>query len=247
MKAILSSTIVLAASIINVQAHAQKQEHPVEIGVNAGTYIYQGDLTPSTFGSFRTPGIAIGLVATREIRPGLATRLDISAGNLRANEGLYRNPEWRRQRGFGFNSPVGEVVISIQYYPAGKEKNWSPYILGGAGIALLQVMRTYTAFNPEFFASEPYVAAGLAKDLLRPTPRALLVLPVGAGVRHPLNDRFALTLESTYRIAFSDYIDGFSKAANPTLKDHYFKHAIGLVYSFARNNKTFAYGCPAML
>jgi hypothetical protein len=39
----------------------------------------------------------------------------------------------------------------------------------------------------------------------------------------------------------TDYLDGFTKAANPSKKDHYYTHTIGLIYSFGEKNTL---ACP---
>ena len=85
--------------------------------------------------------------------------------------------------------------------------------------------------------------AGLAVDAAKSLPPIIPVLPVGAGVRYSLNDRFSLIGETSYRLSFTDYLDGFSKAANPNKNDHYLSHSIGVIYSFKKkNNKEL--GCP---
>ena len=40
-----------------------------------------------------------------------------------------------------------------------------------------------------------------------------------------------------------DYLDGFSKAANPELKDHYYKYSIGLQYALRDKSN---YDCPVI-
>ena len=40
----------------------------------------------------------------------------------------------------------------------------------------------------------------------------------------------------------NDYVDGFSKSANPKLGDHYMSVNIGAAYKFGKKEK---YGCPA--
>jgi hypothetical protein len=48
-------------------------------------------------------------------------------------------------------------------------------------------------------------------------------------------------MEGTYRLMRTDYLDGFSKSANPNLKDHYSSITIGAAYKFGNKEK---YGCP---
>jgi long-subunit fatty acid transport protein len=58
------------------------------------------------------------------------------------------------------------------------------------------------------------------------------VIPLGAGIRYTLNARWSLNAELDYRFSFSDYIDGFSKSANPNAMDAYYSLSAGLNYHF---------------
>ncbi|MEI6898562.1 MAG: hypothetical protein WCL00_01690 [Bacteroidota bacterium] len=69
---------------------------------------------------------------------------------------------------------------------------------------------------------DPTVFAKLAADINHGTPRVLPVIPIGAGVEFPLSQKLFLTTEASYRLTLSDYIDGFSIAADPNKKDHYY-------------------------
>jgi hypothetical protein len=237
-------TAILLLATVHAHAQIKKNPHPVSIGINAGTFIYQGDLSPSPIGSWKTPGPVIGIMANRQVRPGKLLRLDISAGLLQGNEAKYHRDSWRAERALAFRAPVAELVFSGQWHPMGTGQKLSPYLLAGGGIAVLRITRSFFGFNPAYFANEPEVISGLAKDIVRPAPRVLLIVPVGGGLQYRLNEKFSLTAESTYRLTRTDYLDGFSQAANPGKGDHYFKHVIGLVYHFGRDNGE-RYGCPA--
>jgi outer membrane receptor protein involved in Fe transport len=61
------------------------------------------------------------------------------------------------------------------------------------------------------------------------------VLPMGIGIRYPISSRISINAETSYRFTFTDYLDGFSKAANDSRRDSYLSHTVGLIYKF-RNN-----------
>ena len=67
-------------------------------------------------------------------------------------------------------------------------------------------------------------------DSAHSLPKVIPVLPVGAGLRYFFSPKFGLNLEASYRVSFTDYIDGFSQAANPDLKDHYMNYALGIIF-----------------
>lgn len=98
--------------------------------------------------------------------------------------------------------------------------------------------------DPAVFGESSDVQAGLAVDAAKTLPRIIPVVPVGAGVRYALSDRFSLTAETSYRLSFTDYMDGFSKSANPDKNDHYLSHSIGIIYSFGKKDKKL--GCPSV-
>lgn len=225
----------------NERAAAQLPTTPkYEIGLNAGTFIYQGDLTPSAPGLFKTPSFALGVNISRWLTGKFAARLDLSFGSLRGDDARYSSPEWRRQRAFVFTTPVMEVTASLLYHPLGVQRKFSPYLFAGLGVSFLSISRDYSGYNAAYF-SEEGVSEGLQQDLSQTMPRALPVLPVGIGVRYPLSEKFFLNTEASYRLMRSDYLDGFSQSANPGRKDHYHKFSIGLGYRLGVKDK---YACP---
>ncbi|MDB5210110.1 MAG: thrombospondin type 3 repeat-containing protein, partial [Sediminibacterium sp.] len=66
-------------------------------------------------------------------------------------------------------------------------------------------------------------------------PRTLLVIPVGGGVRWMVSPRIAVNAEALMRFSFSDYIDGFSYAANPKHNDGYYGLSLGVGFILGEN------------
>jgi hypothetical protein len=66
---------------------------------------------------------------------------------------------------------------------------------------------------------------------------------VGIGLRYGISSRLAVSVESSYRLMFTDYLDGFSQAANPEKNDHYHSTTIGLIYRIGKKNML---GCPVL-
>jgi hypothetical protein len=126
----------------------------LEVGLDAGVFVYQGDVAPSVAGSWKT------------IQPGLA-------------------------------------------------------------LSKLQVFRDASNINPTYFAEGSDVYTGLVQDFAHPTPPLLFCLPLGLGLRFALNERWGLKMESNDRFTFTDYLDGFSKSANSSLKDSYHSATLG--------------------
>ena len=114
--------------------------------MNAGAFIYIGDLSPWRTGSWKTPGFVLGFTGHRNFSSTLAARLDLNFGKLRGDEAKY-GPEWRKYRAFAFNSNVTEVILSAEWSPLGNMRKLAPYLFGGVGYAGMRITRDYSRFN----------------------------------------------------------------------------------------------------
>lgn len=246
MKSVFKKTIL---SIIIVSgniyfANAQINLSKYEVGLSAGVFVYQGDLTPQQFGSYKTLKPQFALHFYRILSPAFSVRLTLNRGKLYGNDAKYSNPEWRQQRNFNFNTPVTEIsALGVWSFLAKREPRFSPYLFAGAGISFLKIKRDWSNINTTVFGEGSDVQNGLAIDGAKSLPRIIPVVPVGAGVRYSLSDRFSLMGETSYRLSFTDYLDGFSKSANASKNDHYLSHSIGVNYSFGKKNDK-GIGCP---
>jgi hypothetical protein len=109
---------------------------------------------------------------------------------------------------------------------------FSPYFFAGVGFSLLYINMNWSRFDTTYFNSNSTAGHGLGLDTLHKTPGFLPVIPVGAGLRYMVSRRIFINAEATYRITSSDYIDGFSYAANPAKNDHYYGLSLGVSYRF---------------
>jgi hypothetical protein len=218
-----------------------------QVGVNGGVFVYLGDLTPSPLGSFKTLQPTGTLYISRILNPSFILRTNLVYGLLAGNESTYSSPAYRQQRNLSFSSPVKEVSELLVWNMYGNNNNeigkrFSPYLFGGAGLSFLRVSRS-SNLNKSFFVNEPQVETGLAADLARIPPKVILVLPIGAGVEYYLYSKMSLTAETDFRYTFTDYLDGFSLAANPAKNDFYQSYTIGLVFKFGKSDNV---ECPVV-
>ena len=218
-----------------------------EVGIHAGGFIYQGDLTPNDFGAFNTMKPGFGISATRNINSLYAVRLQFMRGSLKADEAKYDLPAWRQQRNFNFRTPVTELSMHVLRNITGIIPNeagiinFSPYVFAGLNYSFLKIKRDWSWFNYSYFAGESGVVNGLTEDINHKIPRGIFSIPVGFGVRYGITEKLSFSLEGTYRILDTDYLDGFSQAANPDENDHYHTITVGLIYSFGKRNR---FDCP---
>jgi opacity protein-like surface antigen len=244
MKSRLKNTLILAlpffcSSLLQAQSPFESK---YEIGINAGTLIYQGDLTPSDFGSFKTPGLVVGLNGSRRLSNKFAARLDLSFGRLRGDDAKYNEPDWRQERALKFKTPVTEVAALLVWNALGTDRRLSPYLFAGLGYAFLKIDRDYSRFNYAYFADQG-LGEELQRDIDHDLPRSEFMVPVGVGVRYALTEKLGLNVESAYRHISTDYLDGFSRAGNPSRDDAYFKFSLGLSYQLGRKDPL---DCPTV-
>lgn len=249
MKTALKVTqpVLIVFCFATLSVPAQLKMSKIELGADLATFIYQGDLTPSKIGSFKTMKLGADVYGIYKLNKAFSLKTNLMFGSLKGDESKYSKPGYRQQRALKFTTPVTEISESIVWniLPPANEggRRLSPYISAGIGYAFLHIKRDYSNYNLAYFGQESPVTTGLVADTAHSLPRGLLVLPVSAGLRYALSNRLSLNLTSTYRFNSSDYLDGFSEAANPDKKDHFFTNAIGLIYTFGKKGML---DCPKM-
>ena len=233
---ILFQAVVLTLATTSLAAQINLSK--IELGGGVSNFIYQGDLTPSKIGSFRTMRWGLDVYGTYKLSNRLGLKTKIIVGGLKGDESRYDAPKYRQQRNFAFRTPVTEIsehlVWNIATPGTDGGRRLTPYISAGIGYAFLRIKRDYSRYNLAYFGPEHYVTIGLGEDTSHNLPRGMLVVPVSAGVRYALNNRWSLNLETSYRLNGNDYLDGFSQSANTTRKDHFFTNTIGVIYTFGK-------------
>ena len=224
----------------NNQTHAQVDLSKFEIGLTGGVFVYQGDLTPSPFGSYRTMRPTVNLFVNRILNPSFSLRTSLFYGGLSGNDAAYQLPEWRQQRSLTFRAKTFELSEMIVWNAWSTDRKFVPYLFGGIGLSFLNIKRDWSKFNGEFFTSED-LSSRLAEDLAHETPKLIPVVPVGIGIQYSVKKNLSVIAESAYRFTRTDYLDGFSKAGNPALFDHYQSHTIGVLYRIGKKSNL---NCP---
>jgi hypothetical protein len=239
MKATIAMSVGFLMIFIN-PAQAQVMFFKNELGAGIGTFVYQGDLTPERMGSYKTMKPAVNIYFNKVLNTMFLLRTNLAIGGLKADDGKYSTPEYRKQRNFSFKTPVIELseIVEADIFKNNQSKlpGLSPYVFIGAGFTLLNIKRDYSGFNGEYFASEQTTLDGLMDDEQVSPPHILPVLPLGIGIRYALTKNILISIETSYRYAFTDYLDGFSKAANASKYDSYQSNTIGITYRFLTND-----------
>jgi opacity protein-like surface antigen len=243
-------TIVATAVALFFIAHtsnAQSKFDGYEIGISAGTLIYQGDLTPKPYGYLKTIKPAFGIYVSKPLGDYFSVRLNFERGRILADDAAYTEPAWKQQRNFEFTSSVTELTGTVVFNPFGRlsESNFrrfSPYVFAGAGLSFVNIKRNWSGLNTAAFDAKSDVIVGLGTDTLTTLPKVLPVIPLGAGIKYNINNNWSIFAEAAYRFTASDYLDGFKYAANKDRKDSYYGLSLGLSYTFGSSR----YNCPVI-
>ena len=230
---------IFCAALIFISMHAMSQhitKPKYEVGFRLSSLIYQGDLAPSAVGSYKSLDFGAGFTGTRILDWNWSVRLSADYGKMQGADSLYEEV-WRKQRNFSFKTSFLEVSAQMMYtigdnYQADRLQF---YVFAGAGVSFLDIKRDFSNADPDYFAYHDWAARGIGLDSNVSVPKQCLVFPVGAGFRFGIGDYMSLFGEGTYRLMSTDYLDGFSKSANPSLLDHYTNMSVGIIYRFGDN------------
>ncbi len=241
-----TACVILLMYCVNQTINGQINVPKFQFGIGAGAFIYQGDLTPSSVGSYKTLKPGLNLFAAKLFSPFLSARVNLTVAALKGDDAKYDNPEYRQQRNFNFRTPVAEISGLGEWNILGRNytsRGFSPYLFAGIGYSFLKIKRDWSNLNTEYFGAESEFMTGLSTDAQRSLPKGLLVFPIGIGARYYLSDKIGISAETSYRFTSTDYLDGFSRSANPAKKDYYYSHTVGVVYRLGKKNML---DCPVV-
>jgi OmpA-OmpF porin, OOP family len=204
-----------------------------EVGGFAGTSQYQGDINSDGFKGLH---VGYGAVSRLHLTNNFAVRGNFLAGYL---TGRDANIERLKSRGFTFSSRVAEVSVVGEYdllghkrYNGGSfSKIISPYVFGGIGAMLTLQAKTF--YND----AEPRNRNNLTTaDQGRERKNAFVAMPLGAGLKIDISEKWGLNLEIGKRFTFNDFVDKISQSANPNKNDTYLFAGAIVSYRFGFSN-----------
>ena len=249
MKNYLQLYLLLLISIsYSNKAHSQTNTGSWQLGANIGIAVYQGDLTPYRSGSYKILKPSIGFNISRIFTPDLKLRTSIAIGQLKGDEGLYVKPPYRKERNLSFTTSFVEIseILIWNFLDKSSDisyKRFSPYIFGGVGVSLLNINRSSSKTTAAYLLNEPIATAGLLQDLQTAPPKVILVFPAGIGLEIFISPSVSLNAEINFRYTRTDYLDGFSKIANPKVNDYFYTNTIGIIYKLGKKDLL---GCPVL-
>lgn len=189
-----------------------------EFGVWAGSAVYLGDLNPTL--SFKDARWATGVFYRYNLNNRFAFRAEMNYGFLDAADSRIKNYPYLQARNLSFQSHIVELAATIELnffkYSLVKTRdtrNWTPYIfLGGS----LFYYNPTTTFDGSTYKLESVGTEG-QKTPNRPVKNKgynqyTFAIPYGGGVKIGLTQNWALNVEVSSRLTFTDYIDDVSNS-----------------------------------
>ena len=229
----------------NLKVDAQLNQSKWQIGANAGYIVYQGDLTPKLLGNYKTLKPTVGINISRILSNALKLRTALSLGKISGNEIFYSKPAFRQERNLKFSTPITEIseILIYNFLDKSYKRQFSPYVFAGVGVSFLNIIRFPTDTSTIYLENETNAALQLSADLQTSLPKKTLVLAAGFGVEYNISTSVSLNAEMNFRYTGTDYLDGFSKVANPKSNDQYYSSTLGITYHFKKKGML---DCPVL-
>lgn len=174
--------------------------------VGVGGNYYVGDLTDNSFGSgIRiSPNISVGLQQALNNR--ISLRAEIMWYEIGGADSLSTEIG-KQQRNLSFRSRniEGAVFAIIHFANAARSATaraqFTPYGVIGFGVS---------TNNPRAFIDQQWVDLRPLQTEGNEYPPIIAVLPFGMGAKVKINTALDISLEGTYRLSFTDYMDDVS-------------------------------------
>ncbi len=209
---ILIGTNSIAQTFYNVGGSYKSRGNSARVSTaitaGFGANYYVGDLTDNGFsGGIRiSPNFSAGLqqrVSDRvHLRAELLWYQIAGADSLSSEFGKV-------ERNLSFRSRNIELSVVGIFHFVNKSSNskgragFVPFAVFGFGITTNDPK---AEFDGDIYALRPLALEG------EPYGRYAFVMPMGGGVRAKINDAFDVSLEGSYRVTFTDYLDDVSQA-----------------------------------
>jgi hypothetical protein len=184
-----------------------------EVGLLFGVSTYQGDIAPSTNRlDLNDLHPSLGVFGRYNVNRFITARASFSYGKLSGTD-AQANDEGRRQRNLSFQSKLyefgltGEINI-FGYEAEGLQRRFSPYIFGG--IAVFH-FNPETNYQGQLVELQPLGTEGQGMEGFSEKYKLTqFAIPMGAGVKFAVSEKFNIGLEAGVRKTFTDYLDDIS-------------------------------------
>lgn len=212
----LSLLVFLATGVFFLPARTQAQDAIVqegEFGVGLGAAHYFGDLNTRAW--MNRPKMAGTVFFRKNFNNYIAARIGASYARLGYSDQYNTKNEYMYRRNLSFNTNVWELTLQgdfnfFRFMPGEREYSFTPYVTLGLGIFSYD---PFTYLRGEKYYLRPLGTEGQGSTLYperKQYSTMALSVPVGAGVKYALNERFNIGFEILYRFTGTDYLDDVS-------------------------------------
>jgi len=225
----MRNLLTLLFAFICVIGFAQEYE----VGLKGGVNLFHGDLVPDIV-DLDAIGYGGGLFARYHFNPKFNIRVSANYGQYTGSD--LNTPE-RAARGYSFESTLIDFTVGTEWNLLGvniyqNQKRFSstftPYLFLGVGANMADVT---VATTLEGNSLDPI-------DALKEYPSISMVVPMAFGIRYSLN-KIVIGIEGTLTAGLNDYLDGFSKSANPQNNDWYTSIGITVAYRIGESASSY--------
>lgn len=234
-KRTIAMTLVLFLLSGSYESQAQKPAR-WEVGGGLGPLGYLGDLNENDLVA-REFNFSFQSFARRYVSDFFSVKSTLTMSQISGKDSYYSS---RQSRNLEMDSPLVEFATVVEWdlfdmnpeyyrYKYRLRGISTPYFFAGIG-------GVYTSPGIDFSQTQtpyPSILEGIKKDILTPHSRYHVVFPLGVGYKYDITPCWGLSVEASFRVTMSDYIDGISFAGNPNKTDAYqmvtvsFMHRLG--------------------
>ncbi|MGI8583294.1 MAG: DUF6089 family protein [Chitinophagaceae bacterium] len=206
----------------------------LEAGINVGPSFFLGDLGGNAGKGTRFlkdvnpqfTNIMKGAFVAAYPSDWLGIRLAAQIGSLEADDAAVNTKGvdelWRKQRNLDFRSNISEIYIGAEVFPlmlfsgiAENNPRMRPYGVIGIGMFHFNPQGSLTDANGNKTWYDLHKLRTEGQGMTeypdkKPYSLTQYNIPMGAGIKYFLSDRFNISTEVLYRKSFTDYIDDVS-------------------------------------
>ncbi len=129
----------------------------------------------------------------------------------------------RYHRGFYFENQIFELSVTGEFYVSSLIDRLPLEIFGYLGAGIFY-------HNPQLTVPPDTEMPDDEYSLIQPA------IPMGIGIRYPINENFVIGFDIGHRMTFTDYIDGFTRPASD-YDDSYFLGSLRISYFFSSHGR----------
>ncbi len=202
----------------------------LEIGLMGGAIVYTGDAHCEKFLFKNGLSPAGGAFLRYYLTDRFSLRANFLTGKIKGDDKNYPGTE-HGSRNFKFSAPIYDFNVALNFEPWGHKRYtsgafrriFSPYVSIGAGFVSAKPTTDYNEINNTTL--RPLIEADKTNNKF-----THFSIPLGVGWRYDLSEHLTVGLEASYRVPFTDYLDGISKSGNPDAKDWYETGTLNIGY-----------------